>query len=245
MPRPAAPDVLLCERCGYPLDGHAYIRDATCPECGLDVHASHPDRRTPTAWHRRPGPATLTRTVTALARHPRSFFRGLGFAGSNNPERVLLLLSGSAAGALAGLDAWLIADRLPVQAWLIGMLTTQAVLILSVVEVLGVAFFSRRRGWRVPLKHAERIVAYASPAWLPTTALLLLLIHAAGGPDGLAARLPPLPLLTTDQSAGALALAAVALALCCFEWVVYLGVRQARFANTAATVTAGRPADPT
>ena len=231
-------DVLLCERCGYPLhdpaDGaarpvQAASTAASCPECGLPIAASSPAcRRLPT-WQLRPSPATLLATLAALVRSPRAFFRGLAFTGGNNPARGFLLAMAMCSGVLAGVNAFWLLDRLPVEAWLIGMVATQGVLMLSVIEMLGVAFFSRRRGWRVPLRHAERLVCYASAAWIPTVALLSVFLDVLDRIDP--QRLPRPSFVTADQATGILMLALFALALCCFESVVYLGVRQARFAN--------------
>lgn len=44
-------DALLCERCGYDLEGMA--RDDNCPECGRAIVESLPERRSGTPWQRR------------------------------------------------------------------------------------------------------------------------------------------------------------------------------------------------
>ena len=88
MPRvaPAVPaeSDLLCESCGYTLNG--LPDDARCPECGTPVAESAPGTRSPSAWDRHPlagigvGPQSvipLVRTTGNVIASPTPFFRGL------------------------------------------------------------------------------------------------------------------------------------------------------------------------
>ena len=108
--------------------------------------------------------------------------------------------------------------------------TAKGVLLFSYVEAAGLWFFSRRRGWRVPFRRAERIVAYASVGWLPAAALLAAAAPALAGPgaDAFGQRLlgAPHPLLGP-----LLLLALLGAAGLAFETLAWVGVRRLRYAN--------------
>ena len=185
------PSNLLCETCGYPLPGPPHAARAACPECGRPVTDSLPERRPGAAWQHRTSPGGWTRTAAALARSPGRFFDTLSTRGGPGPDRLYLLINACAAGVIAGVLTLALHRQSPLTAWLVGMGTAKGVLLFSYVEAAGLWFFSRRRGWRVPFRRAERIVAYASVGWLPAAALLAAAAPALAGPgaDALGQRL--------------------------------------------------------
>lgn len=217
----------LCERCGYPLKG--LPPGDRCPECGTPVDDSHPRHRTGPAMHSRVTPATLLATASALVTHPAATFRRLRIDGPNLPPRLFMLTVALLTGLLWGIGVFFLLGRSGVQAWLEGMLAVKAVVGLTYVEVLGVAYFSRQRGWRVPLKLAERITCYAALGWLPAAAVILVVYVADA--RGAFDRLWTTGALFWPSGRVLLYCLIASVAMLGFEMLVWLGVRQARFAN--------------
>jgi len=172
-------------------------------------------------------PGTAARTLFGLATRPAGFFRGTSIDGSNVPPRVYVLGVACLTGLMWGVgEAWALRTPIPL-AFGYGMVAAKLVLVCAYVEALGVAYFSRRRGWRVPLRVAERIVCYASPGLFLSAALLLKLRMA------LATGALPLPRWFLDLPGADLLLVVVpfAVAVLSFEALVWVGVRQMKFAN--------------
>lgn len=154
--------MLLCERCGYVLDGSP--RDGLCPECGRPVRDSLPEYRPGTPWQQKPSVKAWWQTNVLMMVRTRATFESLSVPVS---ERVLgrsLGLSicncGSAVAPLLLIT--------PVHAWLgLGLFVAAAIvlLLLTEVEALGLRFIARRRGWRVSWRLARVICAHASIGW--------------------------------------------------------------------------------
>ncbi|HEY0008869.1 MAG TPA: hypothetical protein VGB55_09110 [Tepidisphaeraceae bacterium] len=74
-PTPPAPNDVLCEACGYTLNGLS--ESGNCPECGTPVAFSTTESpRRPPAWEQsgiRSGVARFSRTAAAVLLHPSSF----------------------------------------------------------------------------------------------------------------------------------------------------------------------------
>ena len=232
----APPEALLCEACGYVLAADRRLASVriseACPECGRPAAESDPRRRTGPPWARRRSPGAFLRTVAGLLLGPRRFYATLDPAASGLPPRLYLLIVATAAGCVWALTEKLLLGRPPVLAWGFGMIAGQTVLALTYLEVLGVAAFSRVRGWRVPLPLAEKVACYAAPGWLPGVAVALGVeaVAAGGGLGRTLARLTGDPLLGITLTPAALVLAAV-FAVLPFETLVHRGVRVVRFAN--------------
>ncbi len=147
--------------------------------------------------------------------------------GSNLNARMYLLAFALLAGVIMGLAEWGVLARPVLLSFLIGMATVKVVILVTYIEVLGVAYVSRRRGWRVPLKLAERVACYASPGLLLAAVLILKLrMLWRGG-------WLPLPRWLLDQPGTDLLIVVVPLAVSVlgFEILVWLGARQVRYAN--------------
>jgi hypothetical protein len=212
----------LCEDCGYPLKGLSPQGD--CPECGLSIEASSPDLRL--------GPSDRDQVDLDLILRPKVFFRAMSVDGSNSPARwfmlkiVLLIglfwLLWGTAGGYWSLEADLFEAGI----------VMASIYVLSYVEVLGVIFFARRRGWRVPFRLSERVVCYAAVGWIPSAIVmgLALDLYMDGDIDMWMSNL--LGVWGTWQSIELLVLIG-AVAMLWFELLVWLGVRQTKHANSA------------
>lgn len=138
----------------------------------------------------------------------------------------------SVTGVVWGLFNFALMDRGGLMSWLLGMVAAKAVLLMSYVEAVGVTFFSRRRGWRVPFGLAERVTGYASVGWVIAAVVLggLSLLTGNGRAEAWVGRLfpdffePDLRLLLGAAGLGA--------AVMGFEVLVWTGVRRVRFGNT-------------
>lgn len=221
-------DALLCESCGYPAQG--LPADADCPECGETLADSNPKTRTGPLWRHRPSPGSWIDIAVDLLVRPRRFFRTLRVDGSNLTARLYLLSIACIIGGAWALSELLWIGRPAWLAWAMGIVAAKAVLALTYIEAAGVTFFSKQRGWRVPFRLAERVVAYASLGWLPAAGVLIVLnrlAHAGIITDALR----PVAGHLADEFVPAVFVAVGGVAMLAFETLVYTGVRQVRFAN--------------
>ena len=218
----------LCEGCGYPLLGIDLTQ--ACPECGRPTRDSLPQRRTGLAWQQSISLWSWFRTAVQVLRHPRASFGAMRVGGPNLSARLYLLSMACSGGGLvvpfylwAYPGDWLFA-------WMLGMIMGKLIFLMTYVKAVGVTFFSRRRGWRVGFTTAERVTAYASVGWPVAVIVFAMLLRIVDplrpggwldhllGP-GFEPALPLGPLL------------AVGAAILGFEFLVWTGVRQVRFAN--------------
>jgi hypothetical protein len=216
----------LCERCGYRLQG--LPRAGVCPECGLPAIESDPVRRDGLPWQHRLSLGSWFETLRAIALHPGGSFSRLRVGGSNWRDRLFLLSFAVIVGLIWGGIGHAAGMRSP---WWWALWVGLAMIGLTYVEVLGVAYFSWRRGWRVDWWLAERVAAYASPGWVVAAVALLKLkmLHEAGWlwrvvPANWGPRFDPYRDLILAGIGGGLA-------ILWFETLVWLGVRQVKFAN--------------
>lgn len=250
-PRAVLP--LLCERCGYDLSA-AEENAALCPECGEPVENSLPARRVGTAWQRRHGLIPLIITAARTLRHPRRTFRGLRI--DRNGFRLQLaincliaaffiadpwvgVLAGDPVRAAHGSGNELIARILGYLAYI----TVIALILmgLSALEVRGVLFIAKRHGWRLTPTAAWQVCAHASVGWIFCGVLSLLGMATL---TALSLRSNIIPKTMVDFSpmfamraawheviATILFIGGYLVGMLIFETLVYLGIRQCRYAN--------------
>ena len=226
----------LCERCGYPIKGLA--SDASCPECGQPVIASSPIRRTLVFAGSWLTLSLYTRMIRQFLLRPKRSFRSLAVHSEGLiPEQFLFrnsFFAGLIISAIVYLgSAFVIPPRfhtIPIQSALILFIASAiGINLLTYIEMLGVTTFSRRRGWRVPFPLAQRVCCLASVGWLPGAVIVGLgiwMIQAFG------VGRPWFDHLLGLVRVGWLLYAGLfVLSFLWFETLVWIAVRQVRFAN--------------
>lgn len=236
--------------------GGAEFEPATgrCPECGTLVSASLPSVRIGTRWQRRPGLATWARTGYDVLRHPKVTFRFLKV--ERRGALLLLVINAVLAGFFLA-DPWvgvLAGDPVrlargtgfEVVAQAAGYMVyvgalAAAIMVLTYVEFRGIRFIAQRRGWRLSRDAAWQVCAHASVGWMFCGLLSLLGMAAMTGlalrtkliPQSHLDLSPVLPvrMMWHDAIGGVLVIGGYLAGLIIFETLVYVGVRQCRFAN--------------
>lgn len=169
-------------------------------------------------------------TIQGVLLHPAQTFRAMRLDGSALPPFLFLLSIAVLVGVGWGVFALTGLGRPPFLSWVLGMVAAKTVLVMTYIETVGVTFFSRRRGWRVPFGLAERLTCYASVGWVIAAVVFagLMLLDRAG-------IFKTVVLATvghwTPAARMILAVMAFGAAVMGFELLVWTGVRQIRFAN--------------
>lgn len=274
---------LLCERCGYVLEG---IGTDRCPECGKLVAESRAEARRGTVWQRERGVGAWVRVNWGVLRHPRRIFRALsvneigrawrlaainilvgtllcaglwakvnrsesadfesyylrdiGTAASPRVGKVLFQRTGPTPATWTGIGPRAFTLPSSARMALVFSLVLPMLLVsLTRIESLGVRFFGRQRGWRVTPSIAWNVCAHATIGWT-----IGCLLHALT-PLGLiwgGRLLDLLPANTAIAFAVEYArwspVVALFVGMLIFETLVYVGVRECRFANRARRVAA-------
>lgn len=221
----------LCERCGYPLRG--IDSHQQCPECGDQVLESSPQSRPGLAWQSRMGLRSLLKTAWVLTTTPSVAFRRLrvdhpACLRSNNwPDRVFLLIL-TAGISLGWGTMWWVANL--EHPWIWGASVVIGIITLTYIEILGVAYFSRKHGWRVPMRLCERVGCYSSVGWVPAGVLFAGVCIL--DQYGVLARWWPVSWGHWNTHARWLVLIAIwGMSILGFEVLVWLGVRKVKYAN--------------
>ena len=79
---------LLCEGCGYVLNGLPAGGDARCPECGKPLAESDPVLRIPAAWEEGQGFANFMATSLHVLFRPTHFYRTLATRRPTDAARI-------------------------------------------------------------------------------------------------------------------------------------------------------------
>ncbi len=245
MPQGIGPNTLLCERCGYPIDGLPAA--SNCPECGTPTAASMPEARTGSPWQQRAGLRTFLSTNWLVLHRPHELFSSLRLEWRSASALLAVNLLIAAVTVLAPWSGVLLDD--PVRAISRGqtlrflrialliiplqVLAIAAVLLLlTLIEWAGIQFYARRRGARLGPAAAWQVVTHASIGWVIAAGFMFVTLvlwlnvsffqvlpsvrSNVGASDWAAAAIPGI---------GALA------GLLVFETLVSIGVRRCRFAN--------------
>ncbi len=150
--------------------------------------------------------------------------------GPAGPARLFLLSIALIVGVGWGAFSLLAVGQGGLLSWVAGMAAAKTVLVMTYIETIGVTFFSKRRGWRVPFGLAERVTCYASVGWVIAALVLAPLVglYDVGLLERWIARVvgqwqPDYRWLLAAVGFGA--------AVLFFETLVWTGVRKVRFAN--------------
>lgn len=245
---------LLCERCGYDLSA-AEEQAQVCPECGEPIESSLPTRRFGSVWQRRPGILPFIVTTFRTLRRPQQTFRTLRIDRAGIKAQLLVncfiaaffiadpwvgVLAGDPVRAAHGSGYEFITRIAGYLAYITAI--TLILIGLSALEVRGVLFFAKRRGWRLTSTAAWQVCAHASVGWIFCGVLSLLGMAVL---TALSLRTNIIPKRMIDFSplinmraawhdvvAAVLFVGGYVVGMLIFETLVYLGVRQCRFANT-------------
>ena len=238
-------DDSLCELCGYPLRG--LTGDGQCPECGSPADLSHYNRRVGLPWQNGQTLRSFAATCAAVFFAPRLSFRMLRLGRFTIADRSFLAIVIIISAAVAGLAAKTLG--IPVDRdGVFGLYTPletgagagACILVMTLIEVLGVAFFSKRRGWRVPQDAAGLLCAYASVGWILAAVLWAVLFRLAGALADWFDEIVGLTPMFRFSASGLM----FALSLVPFEVLVYIGLRQIRFANRPPRGSVANPSPP-
>lgn len=236
------PRELLCERCGYSIEG--LDEEGDCPECGEPVRESLPERRVGSAWQRRADAIGLARASLEVLGNPRRCFRRVAIEDATIAALLWRQLSvASALGSLAivgGVSGSMLRQRISpspgswsdVIAWaLLVPIVMFTLWVLTVIEQRGIRFFGARNGYRITRRVSRVVGAHAASGWVLAGALMVAgwaigemiygIARAGDGPISWFEWWSPLLLQVPGFVAGFLV----------FECLAYLGMRGCRYAN--------------
>jgi hypothetical protein len=183
-----APTDLLCESCGYVLNG--LPRDSRCPECGTEIASSTGEERKLPAWEALGGPggrlAGFVRTSLQVLFQPTRFFRHLATRGDPGPAlrfaRVHWVLVSLAFGVAAyGHMAWQYQWLVPGQRrlWVLALLVGFTYLAMEVINRFAAkltAWEAAYRGIRLPYAVVLRGLAYHAAHYPPVALVVLVTV---------------------------------------------------------------------
>jgi len=218
----------LCEGCGYCLGG--LVLGQGCPECGVAISESDVSVRTGLAWQDRATLRGWIKTVFWVGLRPGRSFRVLKLGGSNVRARMFLMMI---VCGLAGY-VWGVFEVAHIRwAWGWGLLVLIGVPIATYVEAVGVTYWSRQKGWRVPFGLAERVVCYASVGWVPAI-LVMAKVQLLVDQGLLMNWWNPNWGAYTFATDVVLSASLAGASILWFETLVWKGVNQVRFGNSSA-----------
>lgn len=215
---------LLCETCGYTLEGQP--PGSICPECGKPLAESLPERR-----DRVPG-------MWEVLTHPRSSFDAAAIEDPDVAGRRAMVRCMIAGAFITGaivvgwVPWWLVHEGLfnalfytavsVVGAAMMATVAGLILLLLTWIESRGLRFFGARRGFRATRPVAETVCSHACVGWIVGSAVWFAgwVVVGAGVVHEL---FVPLGLL--------LAVLGAVAGLLIFEVLAYIGLRRCRFAN--------------
>jgi uncharacterized membrane protein len=235
---PALTD-LLCEHCGYTLNG--LPADARCPECGALLRDSVDDGRAPSPWEA-PGPrgraSAFVATTMAVLLRPTGFFRHLSARVPGQAARRFAWAHATLTSMLFGFTAmgyWLIVSGERFGGWkdpiiFLGGLACSigSLALITPLAARLTSWEGSYRGLRLPLETVRRCLDYHTAHYLPvaalfaiTTALFLWQRDRTATVAGFQLSVAYLYLLSAEVVATAAYL----------FWTYWIGMRNVMFAN--------------
>jgi predicted RNA-binding Zn-ribbon protein involved in translation (DUF1610 family) len=246
--------ILLCETCGYVLEG--LESEPRCPECGTQMAWSLPSRRTGTPWQQRPGVWSLLRTAWQICSKPRVLFDVMSTTGPGWRTLLLIYLlvaatlfaapwpeMGSIRAPFPSLGPKVVYET---ARYVTGSVLNTAIALgvlfaLTWIEVVGIRFFSARRGWRLSNAASWQIAAHSSMGWSLCGLLTLLGLATMTAIDRLSPSVWRYTLDLSWATLGVVSARNIALVvlpmggfvagMLVFESLVYIGVLRCRYAN--------------
>ncbi len=173
MPRRAipSPSALLCENCGYVLDG--LNESGNCPECGNLIRESLPEQRIGSPWQQSPGIRSWFRTNYQTIRHP---VRSVDTLREDRLRRTtaLVAVNITIAAVMPALQPIYSRDLGHLVHIVVIVLCFNVFLGLSAVEYAGLRIFGKARRWRITHGLAATVCAHATAAWVLLGVLLFI-----------------------------------------------------------------------
>jgi hypothetical protein len=177
---------LLCEGCGYELEGVG--AQGRCPECGRLAAESRPDHRAGSGWQRSPGLFSWALTCKRVLVGPGTEFSRVSL-GRGCTGLLIVNVAVAAALIVAPWTGVLVGD--PARAARGGGYESAVLLLSFVVQAaLGavglylataasaaaVVALGRSRGWRLTRRAAWCVACHASAGWIVAGVMPLLLM---------------------------------------------------------------------
>ena len=177
---------LLCEACGYTLNG--LPEDSNCPECGKPIAESAGVHRTRPLWEREHAGFLrrfFSTTVDVLFR-PTHFYRTLATRGSVGEARTfamlhMLITALLVSRAIVGHSRWLgLSGTLAkVQSTVVGLsmpLTFAGLMLITLLAARLTAWEAAYRGLRMPRDVVLRGLYYHAAHYVPVAAIACLTV---------------------------------------------------------------------
>lgn len=240
---------LLCERCGYVLEGLDH--GGNCPECGKPIAESLPRNARPgSPWQQKPSLRSLIDTCREMLYRPGPLLERVRIDGrtSGSLEGWIVFATSivCAASPWAFYLVWMFfnptrgrrsllseAGHATLYALVGGMLVAIVLTILTGIERVGIRTFGRVHGRRITHAISTTVCAHACVGWFTAAFLFWTPVFAY--------------VILDEDWLMPIAPAGLFLGLLHFEILVWLGVKRCRYANRERPQTSpplSRPVTP-